>query len=86
MVMRQAPSVPIPKFAHLCRQRPSELRNHKGHWNHGLASVIQIEKFAPNHAANSGEFLDHHTRSFSLIAPRAMGNIVPDNCGNAENR
>jgi hypothetical protein len=22
MVMRQAPSVPIPKFAHLCRQRP----------------------------------------------------------------
>jgi len=23
--------------------------------------VIQIEKFAPNHAANSGEFLDHHT-------------------------
>jgi hypothetical protein len=24
--------------------------------------VIQIEKFAPNQAANSGEFLDHHTR------------------------
>jgi len=24
--------------------------------------VIQIEKFAPHRAANSGEFLDHHTR------------------------
>jgi cytochrome c553 len=24
--------------------------------------VIQIEKFAPNHAASVGEFLDHHTR------------------------
>src|SRR5262245_52637784 len=27
---------------------PSQLRNHKGHWNHRLASVIQIEKFAPS--------------------------------------
>jgi uncharacterized protein YbaA (DUF1428 family) len=25
--------------------------------------VIQVEKFAQNHTANSGEFLDHHTRS-----------------------
>ena len=30
---------------------PSELRNQKGHQNHGLASVIQIEKFAPYRAA-----------------------------------
>jgi hypothetical protein len=26
--------------------------------------VIQIEKIAQNRAANSGEFLDHHTRRF----------------------
>jgi hypothetical protein len=33
--------------------------------------VIQIEKFAQYHAANSGEFLDHHTslsRSFQATA------------------
>jgi hypothetical protein len=24
--------------------------------------MIQIEKFAQNHTANSGEFLDHHTK------------------------
>jgi dGTPase len=28
--------------------------------------VIQIEKFAPNHAANSGELLDHHTRGLEM--------------------
>jgi enoyl-CoA hydratase/carnithine racemase len=28
--------------------------------------VIQIEKFAPNSAANSGEFLDHHTRRATM--------------------
>src|SRR6476660_7285895 len=40
----------------------SERRNHKGHYKPGLASVIQIEKFARSLAANDGEFLDHHTR------------------------
>src|SRR5215218_7595658 len=40
----------------------SELRNHKGHWKHRFASVVQIEKFALHQAASSGEFLDHHTR------------------------
>ena len=32
--------------------------------------MIQIEKFAYNHAANSGEFLDHHTRSLVVLALR----------------
>ena len=33
--------------------------------------MIQIEKFAQNHAANSGEFLDHHTSRFPPD-PKAM--------------
>jgi hypothetical protein len=37
-----------------------ELRNHKGQQDHLLASVVQIEKFTPRRAANSGAFLDHH--------------------------
>ena len=40
---------------------PSEPRNHQGHYNHQFNSAVQIEKFAPTLAANSGEFLDHHT-------------------------
>jgi hypothetical protein len=32
-----------------------------------IANVIQIEKFAPNQAVNSGELLDHHT---SVPIPR----------------
>src|SRR4029453_12345216 len=37
----------------------SELRNHQGHETHRFSSVIQIAKFSPKHAANSGEFPDH---------------------------
>jgi multimeric flavodoxin WrbA len=41
------------------------------------ASVTEIEKFAPSHAANSGEFLDHHTSGvashrFTAIERRAV--------------
>jgi len=37
--------------------------------------VIQIEKFAPNQAANSGEFLDHHTSSVARERPPSASHI-----------
>jgi hypothetical protein len=56
--------------------------------------VIQIDKFAPNHAANSGELLDHHTSaepaskewqaldivaaSMNAIRDRALKVVLPE--------
>ena len=37
--------------------------------------MIQTEKFAQNHAANSGEFLDHHTRHPAALVPPATTGV-----------
>jgi hypothetical protein len=37
--------------------------------------VIQIEKFAENHSANGGKFLDHHTSAQALEAGAIAGAV-----------
>jgi antitoxin CptB len=40
-----------------------------------LASVIQIEKFAPDHRANDGELLDHHSGWPRQISGEGAGKV-----------
>jgi hypothetical protein len=39
--------------------------------------VIQIEKFAPDHAANDGELLDHHTGGLDKSMGMARESVAP---------
>jgi hypothetical protein len=40
--------------------------------------VIQIEKFVPNQAAISGEFLDHHTKRPICSMPDPIEPAAPE--------
>ena len=43
--------------------------------------MIQIEKFAQNHAANFGEFLDHHTSSEASQVAQSVRSVVLEDVG-----
>src|SRR5258707_11258510 len=57
---------PEPEVRANAQRAPSRTSGSKGHWNHRLASVALVRKFASEQAENSGELPNRDTSLLEL--------------------